>query len=97
MVQAHISRKQDELLTRSVATLTDCSDELLLAQVHRLVGTLGTYQLMDASDLMRGCETSLVADGTSAEDVARIRRTTLEALTMLIEARGSNQEGTSPA
>jgi hypothetical protein len=93
-VLAHIARKQDDLLARSLATVAECPDEDLVAQVHRLVGTLGTYQLMDASVLMRACETALLSPDTSSSDVERIRRTTLESLSEIVAARDPTREGT---
>ncbi|CAB4957162.1 unannotated protein [freshwater metagenome] len=95
-MQAHITRRQDDLLARAMTMLADCPDDTLPAQVHRLVGTLGTYQLMEASALMRACEGDLQGSGPPPREVAVIRRTTLTSLSEIVAARGAYHEGTSP-
>ncbi len=61
-MQAFISARQSDILHRSIEVVRDCPDDQLGAELHRMAGSLGTFQLLDAYDLVRDLE-SVVASG----------------------------------
>jgi hypothetical protein len=52
-VQGFIRERQVGVLQRAITTLSSCPDEDLIAESHRLSGTLGTYQLAGPSKAVR--------------------------------------------
>lgn len=48
------------MLHRAVETLRSCPDDQLAAQVHRLKGTLGLYELAEAQAAVADLETLLL-------------------------------------
>jgi hypothetical protein len=70
-VQQFIIAKQADILQRAIVTLRDCPDEKLVAETHRLSGTLGTYQLGEASTAVRSLYDLVRSSGTDGVEDRR--------------------------
>jgi hypothetical protein len=84
-MQAFIAQKQADLLARAIAVLRACSDDELAAQSHRLAGTLGTYQLIDAHDACRDLESVALRVNATTADIDTARADTLARLEQIAE------------
>jgi hypothetical protein len=87
-VQDFIRERQVGVLERAIATLETCSDEDLVAETHRLSGTLGTYQLPGASKAVRDLYDIVRSDEANSSDIERGGTIAVLAST-LDELRGS--------
>ena len=87
-VDAFIRAKQDEVLGKAIATVETAAPDELAAQVHRLVGTLGTFGLTDAATSLQPLNQALKAgaDPNSPEAVA-LREAAANDLRQLAAAR----------
>ena len=95
-MQAFIAQKQADLLVRAIDTVRTCPDVELPAQMHRLAGTLGTYQLLMAHDACRDLERIAERADSTADDIRAGRADTLNRLEQIAEdlqETGGNEEG----
>ncbi len=65
-IQRFIRDRQLTLVLRAIATLTAAPADELAFQLHRLAGSLGSYQLHAASMLLSQLETRAGAEGLHA-------------------------------
>ena len=70
-VQDFIRDRQVGVLERAIATLSSCSDDDLIADTHRLSGTLGTYQLPGPSKAVRDLYDLAKAGDIPPSDIER--------------------------
>ncbi|MDQ5974794.1 MAG: hypothetical protein QG661_2003 [Actinomycetota bacterium] len=84
-MQAFITGKQADLLARAIAVVRDCADADLAPTMHRLAGTLGTYQLLLAHDACRDLESMALKAGSTTADIATARADTLARLEQIAE------------
>ena len=70
-VQDFILERQVGVLERAIETLRTCPDSELVAQTHRLSGTLGTYQLTEASRAVRDLYDVVRSEGADPSDTSR--------------------------
>ena len=70
-VQDFIRDRQVGVLERAIETLRTCPDDDLVAQTHRLSGTLGTYQLTEASRAVRDLYDTVRAEDAIPADTPR--------------------------
>ena len=91
-VEAFITAKQDAVLARARDTVAATPADDLAAQVHRLIGTLGTFGLDDAAAALRPLDTLFKASTTPPPDeVAELRDRAERDLADIIAAR--HEEG----
>ncbi len=86
-----INAKQDQVLAKAVVALDSASDEQLPGEVHRLIGTLGTYGLSDAVDLLRPLDELLKSGSDERGATEQERAAALAGLRGIVSARGSEQ------
>ena len=87
-VEAFIQAKQDAVLARARDTVATTPDSDLGAQIHRLIGTLGTFSLDDAVAALRPLDALLKQpDEPSAAELADARSTAGQALSAIIARR----------
>lgn len=96
-MQAFIASKQADLLARSIAVVRDCSDADLAPKMHRLAGTLGTYQLLLAHDACRDLESVAQRAGATTADIATARADTLARLEQIAEDLSAPDGSEPPA
>jgi HPt (histidine-containing phosphotransfer) domain-containing protein len=89
-MEAFILAKQDQVLGRAVTALRDADDDALPGEVHRLIGTLGTYGLAEAVALLRPLDDLLRADADAAA-IAERRSTTLRSLEAVVAEREASK------
>lgn len=65
-VRRFIEERRTEVLLRAIETLRTCPADQLVAQVHRLKGTLGLYELTEAQAAVAELERSLLAQGRTS-------------------------------
>jgi HPt (histidine-containing phosphotransfer) domain-containing protein len=94
-MQAFIAQRQSDLLTRAIAVVRDCPDDALAPEAHRLAGTLGTYQLIEAHDACRDLERVALTAGATTADIATARADTLARLEQIAEDL-STPDGSEP-
>ena len=70
-IQGFIVARQAGILERAITTLRECPDEDLIAETHRLSGTLGTYQLTDAATAVRAVHDALRSGQAIPSDTDR--------------------------
>ena len=87
VVAAFIAEQQLDVRARGVDALNNTSRAALKEQVHRLVGTFGTYQLDEAVAALQPLH-QLLSTGTCLEgDVQREKATALQALAQTLDKR----------
>ncbi len=89
-MEAFILAKQDQVLGRAVTALRDADVDALPGEVHRLIGTLGTYGLADAVALLKPLDDLLKADEDSAV-IASQRSTALHGLEAIVAEREASE------
>ena len=86
-IEQFIRDRQVVLIERAIATLTVAADDELGFQFHRLVGSLGSYQLHEASRLLRELELRAEAPSASTPDALRSHAVSgLKAIAAAMEA-----------
>ena len=85
-IQDFISHQQEQVLDQSLRDLNACPLNLLTQTLHRLKGTLGTYQFNELSDRLALVEK--VAQST--KDISILNRAHLEAMNLIL---GEIREG----
>lgn len=86
-VEEFIRAKQQQVLTRAVSAL-ESPEADLSAEVHRLIGTLGTYSLDDAVAALRPLDALLKAEPAQTAEISAARESALATLRELQTARG---------
>lgn len=76
-----IAERQVQVLARAVESLAEADLDALPTQVHRLWGTLGSYQLPEASALLEPLHRAVAAGGSA--DLEQLRRTAVQGLSAL--------------
>lgn len=69
-VEQFIRDRQAAVLARARASLESAPEDAMPSELHRLIGTLGTYQLETQSQALRGIHDALV-DGALGPGAAR--------------------------
>ncbi len=92
-VQAFIQQRQADLLARAIATIATCPRPDLPQELHRLSGTLGTYQLLDARSVVQDLETVVRTPDVGSLEIAGARAAALDRLgTITITHRADEGE-----
>jgi hypothetical protein len=86
-VEAFIRTKQQQVLDKAVSALETADPEALRGEVHRLVGTLGTYDLADAVALLRPLDELMKSDAAGPDEQERAREEALVDLRRIRELR----------
>jgi hypothetical protein len=95
-VQAFIRARQTDVLARAITTLEDCPAADLPRELHRLSGTLGTYQLTEARDAVRECESQVRVSDVGPAEIETARRSAVDRLGRIITTIAlSDDEGES--
>jgi hypothetical protein len=68
-VQAYILERQADLLARAIDTIVACPPDALAPELHRMSGTLGTYQLTEARMAVQDLEAIVRLPKATAPDV----------------------------
>ena len=84
-LQAFITSRQPELLAHAARVVRDSPTDRLAGEVHRLIGTLGAYQLMSAATALQELQTLCGEPRTAPADVAACRARTLAVLTAMFK------------
>lgn len=79
-VQAFIRQRQADLLARAIVAIASCPAPELAQELHRLSGTLGTYQLLDARSAVQDLEAVVRTPGMGSSGIASARAAALERL-----------------
>ncbi len=85
-VQAFIKARQGTLLVLAAATVRECPNDELAREVHRLIGTLGAYQLTNAVAVVRRLEIVCLNPGSSLDDINECRSDTAAVLAEMADA-----------
>lgn len=73
-----MAERRASVLDRAITSLTTCPPADLRAECHRLVGTLGSYELTDAARAVRSLHDALLGEGE--DEAERLRADTLAIL-----------------
>jgi HPt (histidine-containing phosphotransfer) domain-containing protein len=79
-VQAYILQRQADLLARAISALTTCPASQLAQELHRLSGTLGAYQLLEARSTVQQFEAVVRSPDVGSPEIEAARTVAIDRL-----------------